>query len=99
GLSNTAGLPETFPTDGAILTAANAGEWTILGPGIYHQPGYPSIEVAEGTVVFAQFDGTQYSIQREVEMPVADVSDKLNKGGYSGTAQDIQDEITSIKND
>src|SRR5690606_25458976 len=77
GLSNTAGLPETFPTDGAILTAANAGQWTILGPGTYHQPGYPSIEVAEGTVVFAQFDGTQYSIQREVEMPMQEGTDTL----------------------
>lgn len=81
GLSNTAGLPETFPTDGAILTAANAGEWTILGPGTYHQPGYPSIEVAEGTVVFAQFDGTQYSIQREVEMPMPEGVDVINPNG------------------
>lgn len=79
GISNTAGLPEAFPTDGAILTAANAGEWTILGPGIYHQPGYPSIEVAEGTVVFAQFDGTQFSVQREVEMPMQDVSELVKK--------------------
>jgi|SRR5690606_8829616 len=81
GLSNTAGLPEEFPQDGEILAAADAGQWTILGPGTYHQPGYPSIEVAEGTVVFAQFDGTQFSIQREVEMPVPEGVDVIDPEG------------------
>jgi len=100
GLSNTAGLPETFPTDGDILSAADAGQWTILGPGTYHQPGYPSIEVAEGTVVFAQFDGTQYSIQREVEMPKNTVKDEVidNTEAVSGIGVEVYSlPITTVR--
>src|SRR5690606_13391428 len=46
-------------------------------------PGYPSIEVAEGTVVFAQFDGTQFSVQREVEMPMPEGVDVIDPEGNS----------------
>src|SRR5690606_35909069 len=104
GLSNTAGLPDTFPPDGDILSAAAAGQWTILGPGTYHQPGYPSIEVAEGSVVFAQFDGTQFSVQREVEMPVptgtsvitptgTDLTNEEAVRNYSATKAELKESI------
>lgn len=69
GLSNTAGLPEDFPAPGSTLSATNKGEWTILTPGTYNKVGSGTIEVAEGEIAFAQFDGEDFNLVQRVDMP------------------------------
>lgn len=99
GLSNTAGLPEDFPAPGSTLSATNKGEWTILTPGTYNKIVSGTIVVEEGEFAFAQFDGTDFNLVGRVEMPEIDLSGKVDKGGYQGTAQELSENaLITLKN-
>lgn len=71
-LATGVGLPETLPVPGSNLSTTAENQWTILGPGVYHQPGFDSIEVPEGVMKIVQSDGNSYSKEVVVELPVVD---------------------------
>ncbi|SEG63088.1 alpha/beta hydrolase family protein [Sphingobacterium lactis] len=84
GLSNTAGLPETFPLPGSTLSEFNINEWTILGPGTYNKVVEGTITIADDEFAFAQFDGLDYSRVLRIKLP--DSSSKISEfttGNYS----------------
>lgn len=72
GLSNTAGLPEDFPEPNSTLEATNAGEWTVLGPGIYDKIVSGTLEIADDEFAFAQFDGSDFNRVLRVTIPGAE---------------------------
>lgn len=81
GLSNTAGLPEEFPQPETTLQASNAGEWTVLGPGVYNKIGAGTIELSDDEFAFAQFDGTDFNRVLRVKVPQQEGVDDLDPEG------------------
>lgn len=84
GLSNTAGLPEDFPTPGSTLAASNPQEWTILIPGTYNKVVSGTVTISEDEFGFAQFDGTDFNRVLRVRVPNDPDNLKISQIDISG---------------
>jgi hypothetical protein len=86
-------------TTNALPASDGAIHYSIVGEGTYTQATGGNVVIPTGSLGIISNNGTSWGIDDVVALPTADVSNKLDTGGYSGTAQDLDNEISNKADD